>query len=1808
MPFNLSGSDITSSFVQISNFSGWQNVPTAQSFGNNSYGQLGVTTVSTNVSSPVVIGAVSAVYNSWIDASYLRTGTGLALINQNNQAFFSGQPFRDLSNSSSPIQVGIASNWSQITPSMLDNVAIQSNGTLWTWGYNGFGQLGTSNTTNRSSPVQLGTLSIWTSIATGSYCTYGIQSNGSLWTWGNNASGQLGNNSTSNRSSPVQVGSVGDIWKSATGSGNTFLGIQSNGTLWAFGNNSYGQFGDFTNTSQSSPIQITTGLVSNWVKVSSGPTHTLAIQSNGTLWAWGSNTFGQLGLNSATNAYLTPIQVGTASNWAQISARVNASIAIQSDGTLWTWGMNTYGQLGLGDTTDRNSPTQISSTIKWSNIIDGAPSGYFMAAIQSNGTLWAWGLNSWGQLGTSDQTNYSSPVQVGTLSSWVEVSGGNSFAVGLQNNGTAWAWGNNSFGQLGTGNLNHRSSPAQVGAGTYLTNFNSIYACGYSTLATLTSGALWAWGSNSYGQLGTTDTSTISTPTQISSYGASGWKIVSGTDFSGVAIQSNGNLWTFGLNSWGQLGTNNRTNYSTPAQIGQWPWAKVFSNPSGNGYFLGLRTDGSLWGSGNNSYGQLGVGSAGANIISPVMALSSNWTQLSAGPSHVLAVASNGTLWAWGNNSYGQLGINSYSSTYVSPIQIGTQSNWSQIFAGFLFSIAIQSNGTLWSWGANSQGQLGQNNQLTYLTPTQVGTSSTWSSISCGYYQYTNAIQSNGTLWTWGNNSYGQLGLGDLVHRSSPTQVGTLSNWTRVTAGYGTTVAIQYPNTIWTWGNNNQGQLGLYNSGAFPITSAYPQQFNNTYGGFKKVTASYSQVYYQTVNDIIFQSSVIDIPWIDSTNSISWNSYDTGNYHFVGIKNDGTAWSIGNNSYGQLGYSTLTTTSFTPISFAFTNRGIVALQSNGTLWAWGNNSYGQIGNGNQINYSSPVQVGALSNWSSISSGGFNYYNVAIQSNGTLWTWGENRFGQLGLSDTTNRSSPVQIGTNSYWTQVACGYQTTLAIQSDSTLWAWGQNIYGQLGTGNQTNYYSPIQVGTFSNWARISSGQNFWHGILSDGTLWACGYNAYGQLGAGNTSTNFSVVQIGALSVWSRVAGGRLHALAIQSNGTLWAWGSNSYGQLGLNTLTNYSSPVQVGNLSNWSQITCGYTHTVALQSNGTLWAWGNNSFGQLGMINTGNFSSPIQIGYTSTWTQIGCGYYSTAALQNNGTIWSWGNNSFGVLGLNTSTANYSSPVQAGISITGSSIVSTLTQIGSGSNWSKAICADYGSMLIDNSNNGWVFGNNNQYQLGLSDTTNRSSPVQITYATGIKNAAIDNSNFWLIDGSNNLWSSGVGNTNNFNLLNIRIVTLVNYSSPMQIYSSTPWATIAAGRQFAAGIQSNGTLWAWGYNASGQLGQSNTTDRSSPIQIGTNSYWSQVSCGYASTFALQNNGTLWAWGNSANGQLGLNTTTIQPSPIQVGTNSNWAQISAGAFTCMAIQSNGTLWMWGNNNRGQLGQSNTTLRSSPVQVGLLSVWTKIAAGQTSSAAIQSDGTLWMWGENNYGQLGLSDAVNRSSPVQVGALNVWTQVACGYSTIALQNNGTLWAWGLNSLGQLGTNNQTNYSSPVQIGLLSSWSRLSSGNPNMPFYNMAIQSNGTLWAWGANSYGTLGVNDTTLRSSPTQVGTLSTWTRVALGGYLTLDQFPMALQSNGTLWSWGSNAYYQAVPINNYTFPVQRSPSNFWADVKTNQNSTLFLDINNTFWSYGNNTFGQFGTTPATSYQFAVTPIGSLNTGVKMEIKAGSSTIFTK
>lgn len=334
--------------------------------------------------------------------------------------------------SSSPNSIlGAALNWKQVSCaansvgafSGTTSAAVRTDGTLWTWGSNNFGQLGTATTTSRSSPNTVaGAGTDWARVSVGQAHTAAVKTNGTLYTWGRNNIGQLGSASTTNRSSPVTIVGGFTDWLTVSCGYEHTAAIRTNGILYTWGNNTQGQLGDGTTTNRSSPNTVAGG-GTNWTQISVGFLETGAIKSDGTLWTWGNNSNGQLGDNSSVNKSSPVTTVAGGTNWKQVSMMGSGFNAIKTDGTLWSCGYNFAGQLGTGEVTSTNksSPVTVAGGGKnWIRLTTGFQN--CRGAIKADGTLWMWGNGNSGQLGNTFATARSSPVTVaGAGYNWKQI-------------------------------------------------------------------------------------------------------------------------------------------------------------------------------------------------------------------------------------------------------------------------------------------------------------------------------------------------------------------------------------------------------------------------------------------------------------------------------------------------------------------------------------------------------------------------------------------------------------------------------------------------------------------------------------------------------------------------------------------------------------------------------------------------------------------------------------------------------------------------------------------------------------------------------------------------------------------------------------------------------------------------------------------------------------------------------------------------------------------------------------------------------------------------------------------------------------------------------------------------------------------------------------------------------------------------------------------------------------------------------------------------------------------------------------------
>jgi alpha-tubulin suppressor-like RCC1 family protein len=702
--------------------------------------------------------------------------------------------------------------------------------------------------------------------------------------------------------------------------------------------------------------------------------------------------------------------------------------------------------------------------------------------------------------------------------------------------------------------------------------------------------------------------------------------------------------------------------------------------------------------------------------------------------------------------------------------------------------------------------------------------------------------------------------------------------------------------------------------------------------------------------------------------------------------------------------------------------------------------------------------------------GYNFY-IAGSS-----VWGE-----TGEGLASNSTTPKEIQAGSTWVDagVTNSGQNYYLVKSDGTLWSIGQNFSGQVGDNTTT-------FRTNDTFVQIGSGLGSFQYVLthngggfareSGGSMYCWGANTNGMLGTNDTTNRSSPVAVFlTFGTWpsdkSRVGIGSFHWISPSNTNYLFGCGRNSNGELGVGDTVDRSSPVWIGSSNDWSKAAAGNDSTCAIKTNGTLWAWGANVQGQLGLNSTTSYSSPVQVGADSDWANVTVGFFSALAIKTDGTLWGWGSNTVGQLGDGTTTTR-SSPVQ----------------IGALSNWSQVATGVTGTIAIKTDGTLWTWGANANAQLGDGSFQNSSSPIQVGTATNWTEISTSGSNTVVLNSNSDVY-----------VLGTYFYAPRYVSSPVQVGSINNWLSASFGASYVLAIKTDNTLWAWGLNTVGQLGTNNLIGYSSPVQVGKNKTWSVVSTAARTSLAVKTDGTLWSWGDNTAGPLGDNSAVTKSSPVQVGALTDWSTVFCCGFSAssFAIKTNNTLWAWGNNPNGILGLGfSGGSRSSPVQVGALTDWAQISGTTGTAGAIKTNGTLWTWGAGASGQRGSNSVTNVFSPVQVGALTTWAHIAgTGNAFAAVKTDGTLWVWGQNNFGQLGLNDTTNRSSPVQVGALTNWSKVQSASSNGGF--IALKTDGTIWAWGANFAGNLGLSNLTNYSSPVQIGSLNTIDSLAVNNF---------------------------------------------------------------------------------------------------------------
>ena len=1663
-------------------------------------------------------------------------------------------------------QLGLGDNQKRIEPTYtgMDNVQdvaacynytaiLKKDGTVWVTGQNNYGQLGQNDKINTNTFVQVksengqGYLTDVIQITAGNYFMAALKKDGTVYTWGYNRYGQLGCGNSTDKLLPVKVREVNNIMQITAG-GTHLLMLDSDSTVWATGYNYYGQLGDNTRTSRNLPVKVldSTGNnpIRNIKKVEAGTAHTMLLDMDGNVWSMGYNNYGQLGKNTKTGSYtkenylptlVKDVTLSEIKDAKDIFATYATSGIIRKDGTVWTAGYNTYGAAANGTKTENLVYRQMlgeNGEGFFTNTLLGALTNNSSLVADENGNVYTSGYNAYGQLG--DNTTLSSTTLIGISEVSIEVPG----SITMYNVGSTTVIKPSM--KLGF-NLLYKTLTSENYTFESL-NKDIVTVDDKGTVTAVKYGDARIVVTNKE-----TGRSAIVLVRVLREGDIANPKVSSGTHYS-AALRADGTVWTWGYNNYGELGLGDNAHRVEPAKVNI---DNVVDISAGHHHILYLKADGTVWASGLNNYGQLGQNNkVNSNVPVQINGLE-DIIQVSAGSQHSLALAKDGTVWSWGYNAYGQLG-DTTSSTRLLPVKVRRLTGVKEIAAGYHISTALDIEGKVYTWGYNAYGQLGHGNTSNLLNATVIENLPKIKTISNGTY-YNVFVTETGEVYTCGYNTYGNLGTGNTTNQSVPVKVtlddGTaLSNIDTVDAGYYHVIAKTKDGKAYSWGLGTSYQFG--NASAKNILK--PTKV--IYGAGR-----------EEIEDIMCMGA--------------------GYTHTVIVKTDGTVWTTGQNNYGQVGDTTKINKKewvcISNVRIAVDETSVTIPKIGGTYQIkprvdLGFNLLYESQGGGEFTYSSKNPNIATVDGNGIVTGvkqgktkiGISdnithktiyvdiyvlaegdvafpqidtYQNttVALKSDGTVWTWGYNGNGELGLGDNKNQSAPCKVNIDNV-KQIAVGYTHVLALKTDGTVWSFGLNSSGELGIGSNVASSVPVQVLSevqdedghyipLGNIKEISAGYHLSMALANDGHIYTWGYGGYGQLGLGSTSTRNVATKMTAIYDITKIEAGQYSGYAINDEGKVYAWGYNRYGQLGDGSNTNRTLPVLVSGLDEVIDIAATRSYqTFALKADGTVWGFGyatNDALTDIG----GAIPKALQgvdAGRMRNISDISGGYYAGSSISDEGKVAVWGTNGYGGLGTGDKT-NVKVPVYA-----------KETDI---KDFSDAFISAMGtnySIFAKTDGTVWAVGRNNYGQLGNASTTDLTIPENISsdYIHTNKNEVIikgigktekiaaeyvrgfnlyndidgtslvyasENEDIVTIDQDGNITSKALGKT----YITIKSGNIARRIE-VNVLTEEEKAVmdIKMGINHTIGLKTNGTIWSFGANNYGQLALGNIKNEAKlePVQITgmkDTETVKAISSGANHTLVLTESGKVYASGYNNYGQLGNGNTTNRGALEQISGLTNIVKVTAYKNVSYALNDQGEMFAWGQGHTGEPTKISFYARVIDIQGRYIlteygTVWdmknltkkieglsniVEIASSDNHALALDIDGRVYAWGSNTYGECGLADVNSLAKPTVIENIPAIESIKAGiYNSYLLSKDGEVYSFGRNTNHSLGTGtDDAKINTPTKLDLVNI-ERISVGQNCAA----AIAKNGFVYTWGANGSGQLGLENKEETKVPTQVG----------------------------------------------------------------------------------------------------------------------------
>lgn len=1231
----------------------------------------------------------------------------------------------------------------------------------------------------------------------------------------------------------------------------------------------------------------------------------------GEIYSWGVDTDEKLGNSSAEAGRTAPGPIASTDKFIDVSGGSLHACGVASNGTVWCWGSDTNGKLGngAGVTANQETPYQVSNL---TNIVKISAGEQHTCALRNDGAIFCWGLNTDGQLGDGTTTTREAPVQVSGLANAIDISAGMTRTCAVVADGGAWCWGLGTSGQLGNGLSASSSVPVQVSSVTDFTQISvGRMAADDPTCGVTKTGKAYCWGDDTNQQLGNGAGAAVQlTPGEVTNVNENFSKIsVNDNTVCAIVAYNNNSVACWGAGGTGQIGHGSTVaSVDVPTYVSR--LTGIIDIAVNNNSVCAVEKSGSIWcwGEDHATYGRLGNGDASTATSSvPVLAKAMNAYKISGSHDSFYALIDTSAQYS--------AALPQYTKKMSSA---GSDTN-------SLHTCHIRSDGTMWCWGVEHAGELGNGGGLTDTAgaPVRVTDPGPWMSVTTGI-DTTCGIKTDGTAWCWGSDSSGQLGNGATAGSQatpSPVSVADTIPWIQLSAGYDSTCGIKADGSAFCWGADSGGQLG---NGAGGASTA---------------------------------------PGTAITSTLPWIQISQGGDVTCGIKSDNTLWCWGDAADGRLGNGTTTPNLQTPAlvgtdTWRFVEAtGPCGIKTDGSLWCWGQNINGKLGVGSTYtgNQTVPRLVVEPGPWASVKAGSYDV-SCGVKMDGTGWCWGDNTT-MLGIGSVPAADVPYPVPViGKEWVQIDGGGSTLrCGVKNDDSVWCWGNDFFDVLGNGpgNAGNLsypqkiYQPykssfsavdattslyaaapaasLAIGTapLTSVEGVNEGlsfpgsgrslltkataanqfqlQSFANGGSSQIWLSANNYPYYMgysgatgglEFGSGNDwLTNYmrSSLEVAAEGfVGIGTGGAPVAKLDVRGAIKVGDAGGTCNGGLagtikyasGTHTYCNGSAWVPFGMSSAPSSlvwdtaVTAGGTsqsHRCAIKSNGTLWCGGEEYNGELGNGGSGSENTglnSVQVG-TDTWRQAS----KTCAIRSDGTAWCWGEGSDGQLG-NNANADSNVPVQVANDSGGAGW----------SDWVSIASNVSGGYGIRSDGSAWYWGGGNNRPVRIPDSSGSG------YWTDWKQISPGSWNLCGIRSDGSAWCWGAD-------ANIGICGNGTWgpwcSDPTQVRNTAntgewyDWVTISASEGTACGIRANGEAYCWGtdyYSGNGYLGHGSTTPSNTPQKVhdtvGSTGFndWVSIETGTSYTCGVRATGQVYCWGN-----LGFATHL---RPFLMSADSDW----------------------------------------------------------------------------------------------------------------------------------------------------------------------------------------------------------------------------------------------------------------------------------------------------------------------------------